>query len=97
MTALESSHSDLKRLAANIVDAVLADSMGSIEITEASVHRPARSLVWVATFTGPDGGQIWRSTHLTDRAQALLVARRWEKEARGERARLGRTRQKPVL
>jgi hypothetical protein len=55
-------------------------------ICEASVHRPTRSRVWVATFTGPTGGQIWRSTGLASRDQALLLAKRWESEARAQRA-----------
>ncbi|MGO8930017.1 MAG: sigma factor-like helix-turn-helix DNA-binding protein [Limisphaerales bacterium] len=34
---------------------------------------------------------------MTDRDQALLVARKWEREARAERARLGRTPRKPII
>src|SRR5437016_2062856 len=68
-----------------------------MELSEASVHRPTRSRVWVATFTGPEGGQVWRSTGLTDRAQALLVARQWEAEARAQRANMGLSVRKPVL
>jgi hypothetical protein len=44
----------------------------------------------------PTGGQVWKSTGLTDRDQALLVARKWEAEARVQRARLGRTAKKPI-
>jgi hypothetical protein len=47
-------------------------------LCEASVHRPKRGQVWVATFTGPAGGQIWRSTGLTDYDQAFVVAKQWE-------------------
>jgi hypothetical protein len=50
----------------------------------------------VATFTGAAGGQVWRSTGLTDRAQALLVARRWEAQARAERATRGQRPNKPL-
>jgi hypothetical protein len=64
---------------------------------EASVHRPLRSRVWVATYTGPTGGQVWRSTGLTDRDQALLLARDWEAQARAQREKLTRRRIKPVL
>jgi hypothetical protein len=39
---------------------------------------------------------VWQSTGLTDRAQALLVARKWEAEAREERARLGHTPWRPL-
>jgi len=66
-------------------------------VSEASVHRPTRSRVWVATFTGPTGGQTWRSTGLTDRNQALLLAKRWEAEARVQRVAAGRTAAKPTL
>lgn len=80
--------SALKSTAGRIVDILLA---------EASVHPAKRSQVWVASFTGPTGGQKWRSTGLTDHDQALLVARKWEAEARAERARLGRTARKPIV
>jgi hypothetical protein len=65
-------------------------------LSEASIHRPKRSRVWQAVFTGPTGGQTWRSTGLTNRHQALLVAKNWEAEARSERGRLGGTVKKPV-
>ena len=66
-------------------------------VAEASVHRGTRSRNWNAVFTGAAGGQVWKSTGLTDRDQALLVARKWEAEARAERAKLGRTARKPIL
>lgn len=66
-------------------------------VAEASVHRGTRSRIWNAVFTGAAGGQVWKSTGLTDRDQALLVARKWEAEARAERAKLGRTARKPIL
>ncbi len=57
------------------------------ELAEASVHLPPRSHVWVATFQRPEPGkQVCRSTGSTDRLQALLVARKWEGEARRQRA-----------
>jgi hypothetical protein len=53
---------------------------------EASVHLPPRSRVWVASFTGPEPGkQVWRSTGLTDRSMAQLLANKWESEARQQR------------
>jgi|SRR5882762_2116653 len=67
------------------------------EISEASVHRPARSEIWQAAFTSASGGQRWKSTGLRDRNRALQLARRWEAEARAERERLGRVSRKPVL
>ena len=64
---------------------------------EASVHRPRRSKIWVATFTGPEPGKrVWKSTGLTDRRQALIVARGWEAQARQQRA-AWRGFHKPVL
>src|SRR5262249_8626305 len=44
-----------------------------------------------------EGGQVWRSTGLTDREQALLVAKKWEREARAERAKLGLSPRKPAM
>src|SRR5437899_2867254 len=59
------------------------------DVLESSVHRTKRGRVWIATFTGPQGSQIWRSTGLMDRQQAILVARKWEAQARAERFRRG--------
>ena len=66
-------------------------------VSEASVHRPTRSRNWVATFTASNGGRTWRTTGLTDRNQALLLAKRWEAEARAQRIAAGRTAAKPTL
>ena len=101
---------ELKELGQYIVHFLLQDKPSpELILVEASVHRPRRGTVWVAVFTGPKGGQIWRSTGLTDRDHALLVARKWEAEARTERdqqthARLrsrlrrsGRSQMKPLL
>jgi hypothetical protein len=60
-------------------------------LLEASVHRSRRSRIFVATFTGSDGVQIWKTTGLTDYDPALVLARRWEADARAQRARLDRT------
>jgi hypothetical protein len=65
-------------------------------LEEATVHRPRRGSLWVASFTGPRG-QVWRSTRLADRTQAQLLANHWEAEARAERAKLGRTPRKPII
>src|SRR5258706_2542316 len=51
-------------------------------VCEASVYLPRRGRIWVATFTGPQGGQTWRSTGRTNRDQAMIFARRWEAQAR---------------
>jgi hypothetical protein len=83
--------------AQEIVKVLLGEEPSVGALVEASVHRPQRSRIWQAVFTGPEGGPRWRSTGLTDRDQALLAARKWEAEARAERARLGRTPRKPML
>lgn len=49
------------------------------------MRRPPRSRKYVATFTGPEGGQINRSTGLEDRDAALALAHKWEAEARQEK------------
>jgi hypothetical protein len=59
-------------------------------ISEATVRQPPRSRRWVAIFTGEDGSQVARSTGMTDRALALKLARRWEREARIKRMRRAR-------
>ena len=94
---LTRSPSTFKGAAEEIVQVLLGEArLAEPRLSEASVHRPNRSRVWVAAFTGPVGGPVQRSTGLTDRTQALLVARQWEAEARAERARLGHTTRKPV-
>lgn len=84
--------------AANRVVRCLLDESAVADaiVCEASVHRAKRSLVWMASFTGP-AGQAWRSTGLTDRNQALLLARVWEKEASRQRTAAGHIAAKPTL
>ena len=90
--------SDLHEAARHIVKILLDDEpLTEGSVNEATVHRPRRSQVWVATFTGPTGGQVWRTTGLTDRQQALLLAKTWEAEARAQRLSLGRSPRKPTL
>jgi DNA-binding XRE family transcriptional regulator len=55
------------------------------DLAEASVRRPPRSSVYVATFTAAHGGQITRSTGQRDYDAAMEVAREWEAAARRER------------
>jgi sigma-70-like protein len=91
MKSKELTSPDLKEAGTMIVEALLAD--GLLEpnpISEASVHRPRRSRIWQAVYTGARGGQVWRSTGLANKQQALLVARRWESEARAQRAKMVR-------
>ena len=56
-------------------------------IDEASVHLPRRGRRWIATYRDGSGHQFWKSTGLTDRRAALIVAQELEREAR--RARTG--------
>jgi hypothetical protein len=87
-----------KPIAEAIVEVLLGDNpQPYLPISEATVHLPNRGRVWQAVFTGPEGGQVWRSTGLTDREQALLVAKKWEREARAERAKLGRSPSRPAM
>lgn len=91
------SQSSIRRAAQQIVRILLGEEpVAESRLSEASVHRSKRSRVWQAAFTASTGGQTWRSTGLTNRDQALLVAKKWEAEARTERARLGGAVQKPV-
>jgi hypothetical protein len=66
-------------------------------LDEAAVRRPRRGRIWIAVFTGPEPGQVWRSTGLEDREQALALARKWEAEARRERAARGGISRKPTI
>jgi len=88
----------LPRAASTIVNHLLDEEpLADATICEASVHLPRRSSVWVATFTGPSGGRIWKSTGMTDREQALALAKHWEAEARAQRVSLGRPLRKTIL
>src|SRR5262252_5837438 len=81
-----------------IINILLGEEPLSVAgICEASVHLPRRGRIWQASFTGPNGGQVWKSTGLINREQALLVARRWEKDARIQRERLGLMPRLPFL
>ena len=85
------------KLAAQQVIASLLDEQtwAKTPLQEASVHRSRRSKVWVATVTGPSGGQIWKTTGLTDYHQALSLAQHWAAQAAAQRARLGGIANKP--
>jgi len=84
----------IKSMAEQVV-AILLDE-APVRLAEASLHRSKGSRIWQAAFTGPRGGQIWRSTGLTNREQALLLARKWEAEAREARGKLGGTAKKAI-
>ena len=87
------------RLTAMTIVRTLLDDLPPAKalVCEASVHLPRSGSIWVASFTGPSGGQVWKSTGLTDHEKALVLARRWEAEARAQRIRLGRPARKPTL
>lgn len=88
----ETNHNESMRLVARLLE---EEPPADTLLLEASVHLPRRSKIFVATFTGPNGGQIWKTTGLTDYHQALQLARRWEAEAAAQRRELGRTPGKP--
>lgn len=83
-------------LASSIVQ-ILLRTKEKNPLGEATMHRPKRGRVWVATFTGPEGGQVWRSTGVTDHDQALLIAKKWEREARAQRAKSVRTPRQSIV
>ena len=67
------------------------------KMTEATVRLPPRSSKWVGVYTGPEPGkQVARSTGLTDREAALALVKKWEAEARQQRASSS-SPQKPVI
>jgi hypothetical protein len=89
--ALQGSH-NLKQIASLLVDLLLEQApLTQTAILEATVHRGRRSKIFTASFTGPLGGQVWKTTGLTDYYPALGLARHWEAEARAQRSRLDRT------
>ncbi len=55
------------------------------DLLEVVVRKPPRSGFYLAVYTGPNGGQVARSTGLRDREAALALALRWERAARVER------------
>ena len=58
-------------------------------LIEASVHLPKRGRRWIATYRDGSGRQFWKSTGLTDRRAALIVAQKLEQDARRVRAEQG--------
>jgi Sigma-70, region 4 len=89
---------DSPKAATTIVSTLLGEqSLATTPVCEASVHLPRSGSIWVAAFTGPNAGQVWRSTGLTDHDEALRLTRKWEAEARAQRLNLGGTRSTPFL
>jgi len=96
MNVPKSAH--YKGVATRIVKILLEQKpMTQRVLSEASLSRPRRGKIWIASFTGPTGGQTFKSTGLVQREQALELARTWEKEARAQRAKLGRMIRKPFV
>src|SRR5437870_5709247 len=77
---------------------MIVDYLLHADLAEAAVRRPPRSRRWVAVYTGVEPGkQVWRSTGLTGRSAALALARRWEAQARIQRAASGALTRKPTI
>ena len=55
------------------------------ELIEASVHRPRRGRLYVASFRDETGRQRWQRTGLSDRKAALILAQELEDQARRKR------------
>jgi hypothetical protein len=80
----------MKPSAELIIEWLLDDEQAvPLKLWEAGVFLGTRSRIYVATFTGSDGQQVWRTTGLTDRDKAVLVAKAWESQARAQRAKFG--------
>ena len=68
---------------------VLIETDGPVSarsLVEVSLHLPRRGTKWVAAFRDANGRQVWRATGLREREPALVLARRWEAEAKRRRA-----------
>ena len=76
--------------ATTIVQALRRDDQcpSAREIIEASVHRPRRGRLYVASYRDETGRQRWQRTGLSDRKAALILAQELEAAARRKR-RLG--------
>jgi hypothetical protein len=73
----------MKRRAREIIESAVDHQPTAL--LEATVRRPPRSSVYVATFTAAHGGQITRSTGQRGFDAAMELAKRWEAAARRER------------
>ena len=77
MKSMESSGSDQKQAGAVIVEALLAD--GLLEpspISEASVHKARSQQSLASGFTGPNAGQVWKSTGTSDYKRSNVVGQK---------------------
>jgi hypothetical protein len=75
----------------DVVEILLAsaDEPSAKALIEASVHLPRRGRRRIATYRDGSGRQFWKSTGLTNRRAALIVAQKLEHEARRARADQG--------
>ena len=81
---------DSRIQARQIVDGLLEGNDWIEQILgEASVHRPRRGKIWVASFTGPEGGQVTKTTGTEDHPAAMVIAQEYEAAARAQRAQFG--------
>jgi hypothetical protein len=73
--------------ATSIVQALRGDGQrpSAMEIIEASVHRPRRGRLYVASFRDETGRQRWQRTGLSDRKAALILAQELEDQDRRRR------------
>ncbi len=87
---------EFKAAANQVIKELLEDGpLTRMPLLEATVHRSRGSRIFVATFTGPQGGQVWRTTGSTDYELAMKKAKTWEARARRQRTSLGRTATQP--
>ena len=75
--------------AIELVSSLIGENCTQGILGEASVHKPARGHNWVASFTGPEGGQKWKSTGTADYNAAMAIAQELEAEALQQRILLG--------
>ena len=85
--------------ATTIVQALRRDDQcpSAREIIEASVHRPRRGRLYVASYRDETGRQRWQRTGLSDRKAALILAQEWEAAAARRRRGLGSRHQQKAL
>jgi hypothetical protein len=85
--------------AAAIVEILIRDSHcpDAKGLIEASVHRPARGKRWIASFRNQAGRQEWKSTGLTDKNAAIILAKEWEAAARRQRGSARQTPRKALI
>ena len=85
--------------ATTIVQALRRDDQcpSAREIIEASVHRPRRGRLYVASFRDETGRQRWQRTGLSDRKAALILAQELEDQARRRRGLGSRHQQKALV